>query len=366
MKSLKQIKNIKGKTALVRVDFNVPIRDGKILDDFRIQKAMPTIKFLQKKGAKIILISHLDKESGTTLKPVADYLNKFLKTKFITSPHQNFSSCALPEVSGGTLGDKNFQEASICLLENLRLNKGEESNSSAFAKQLASMADIYVNEAFPVCHRKHASIVGVPKYLPSYAGFQLEAEIKNLEMAESPAHPFLFILGGAKFETKIPLIKKYLKKADAVFVGGALMNNFFKEDGIDVSKSLVDNKNFGLKKMMDNKKLILPVDVVVKNKAFVDIGENSTQMLIDLIKKSKFVLMNGPMGNYENGFGQATEEILKALAKSKAKVVIGGGDTVDLVSKLNLEKKFFFVSTGGGAMLEFLLKGTLPGIEALR
>jgi phosphoglycerate kinase len=335
MKSLKTLKNLKGKTALVRVDFNVPIRGGKILDDFRIKKALPTIKFLQKKGAKIILISHLGKESGQTLKPVIKYLDK-LKLK------------------------------NVVLMENLRLNKGEENNSSVFAKQLSRLGDIYVNDAFPVCHREHASIVGVPKYLPSYAGFQLENEVKNLKMAEHPTHPFLFILGGAKFETKIPLIKKFLNKADGVFIGGALMNNFFKEKGIDVGKSLIDNKKFGLKKLMNNKKLILPIDVVIKNQSFVDIGEKTTDLLIGLIKRSKFVLMNGPMGNYEKGFGKATEKILKAMAQSKAKVIIGGGDTVALVSKLKLEKKFFFVSSGGGATLEFLSKGTLPGIKALR
>ena len=181
MKSLKTLKNLKGKTALVRVDFNVPIRDGKILDDFRIKKALPTINYLRQKGAKIILISHLGKESGRTLKPVMKYLDK-LKMK------------------------------NVVLMENLRLNKGEESNSPDFAKQLAKLGDLYVNDAFPVCHREHASIVGVPKYLPSYAGFQLEQEVKNLSLAfaKPPARiakrgGFLFILGGAKFETKIPL-----------------------------------------------------------------------------------------------------------------------------------------------------------------
>jgi len=383
MKSITQLKNLKGKIALVRVDFNVPIRGGKILDDFRIKKALPTIKFLQKKGAKIILISHLGKESGRTLKPVADYLGKIYRGQV------SFSVGSLsPRARGAlTLGPSACERPSqenicpIILLENLRLNKGEESNSPAFAKQLARLGDIYVNDAFPVCHREHASIVGVPKYLPAYAGFQLENEVKNLKMAEHPARPFLFILGGAKFETKIPLIKKYLKKSDGVFIGGALMNNFFKEKGIDVGKSLVAKNSLfrqgfggqvGLKKLMKNKKLILPIDVVIKNKAFIDIGGKTTELLIGLIKRSKFVLMNGPMGNYEKGFGQATEKILKALAKSKAKVIIGGGDTVTCLqqaiskSKFSISNKKLFISTGGGATLEFLSKGTLPGIKALR
>src|SRR3990172_7930507 len=296
MKSIRELKNLKGKTALVRVDFNVPIRNGKILDTFRIQRALPTIKFLQKRGAKIILISHLGKESGKTLKPVANYLNKLLPTRFATWGSD-------PQVDG-----------SVVLMENLRLNKGEESNSVPFAKKLAKLGDLYVNDAFPVCHRKHASVVGVHKYLQSYAGFQLEQEVKNLSLAfaKPPARTakrggFLFILGGAKFETKIPLIKKFLKKADGVFIGGALMNNFFKEAGIDVGKSLVDpstslragKKKFGLKKLMKNKKLILPVDVITRDKAFVYIGEKTTKLLIGLIKRSRIVLLNGPMGNYE-------------------------------------------------------------------
>jgi phosphoglycerate kinase len=342
MRSIRELKSLRGKTALVRVDFNVPIRGGKILDDYRIKKSLPTINLLLKKGARIILISHLGKESGNTLKPVMAYLGK-LRLK------------------------------NVVLLENLRLNSGEENNSKDFAKQLARLVDpslsgqagIYVNDAFPVCHRNHSSIVTLPKLLPSYAGLQLEEEVKNLKSAFNPSHPFLFILGGAKFGTKIPLIKKFIKIADGIFIGGALMNNFFKEAGMDVGKSLVDKKNFGLKKLMKNEKIILPVDVVIKDKSFVDIGKKSVAIIEEMIKNSRFVLMNGPMGNYEKGFGKATEAVIKALAKSKAKTIVGGGDTVALISKLKLEKKLGFVSTGGGATLEFLSKGTLPGIRAL-
>ena len=353
MKSIRQLKNIKGKRVLVRVDFNVPIKNGKILDTSRIDKAMPTLKYLIKKGARLILISHLGENGKQSLKPVADYLKKFIKKD-------------------------------ITLLENIRRFSGEMKNDSKFAKQLASLGDLYVNEAFSVSHRAHASIVGPPKYLPSYAGLQLEKEIKNLEAAfKKPKHPFLFILGGAKFSTKIPLIKKFLgrasmdgarhdsaESADAVFVGGALMNNFFKEAGVDIGKSVYEKKNFGLKKLSKNPKIILPPDVIVYQNSFVDVGPYSVKLLEELIKKSKFILMNGPLGNYEKGFGKATEKILKAIIKSRAKVIIGGGDTVSLLS--NLEPRTYnlkpnlFVSTGGGAMLEFLEKGTLPGIEALR
>ena len=420
MKSIKQIKNLKNKRVLVRVYFNVPIRNGKILDTFRIEKAMPTINYLRKKGAQIILMSHLGSESGKTLKPVADYINKkYFKVELvglgevfggkktqeelITKKHKNLGRNDLLRFASEVPPPKIF------MLENLRQNKGEEKNDINFAMKLAGLADLYVNEAFPVCHRNHASIVSVPKFLPSYAGLQLEEEVKNLSLALKPVHPFLFVLGGAKFDTKIPLIHKFLglaskdnarhasAEADAIFVGGALMNNFYKEEGLDVGKSLVEKENFGLMKLCNSGKIILPIDVVVestkarkhestetrkritsvdkapeyvlKNEAIMDIGPYSTEILVSLIKQAKFVLMNGPMGNYEAGFGKATEEAIKALAKSKAKVIIGGGDTVALISRLEKKGlkvgKNIFVSTGGGATLDFLASGTLPGIEAL-
>ena len=207
MRSIKNLKNIKGKRALVRVDFNVPIKNGKVEDDFRIKKALPTIKFLQKKGAKVILISHLGKDGSASMQPVADCLRKYIK--------------------------KN-----VTLLENIRKYPGEGKNDPKFAKELAKLGDFYVNDAFSVSHRKHASIVGVPKYLPSYAGFQLEEEIENLsKVFKKPKHPFLFILGGAKFSTKMPLLKKYLKIADQIFIGGALLNDFLKAQGYEVGKS---------------------------------------------------------------------------------------------------------------------------------
>jgi 3-phosphoglycerate kinase len=351
MRSIRELKNIKGKTALVRADFNVPISAGKIQDDFRIKAAMPTLKFLLAKGVKVIAMSH-HSSATQSMKPVQKYL------------------------------DKKFSKGKIILLENLRQNKGEEKNDQNFAKKLAKLGDFYVNEAFPVCHRVHASIVSVPKYLPSYAGFQLEKEVKNLSVAfKKPKHPFLFILGGAKFSTKMPLIKKYLKLADKIFIGGALMNDFIKAEGYEVGKSLVDSENYGIEKIMKNKKLIIPGNVVVKNAkkmfmqkkvrdilksdAIVDVGKKSIQILAPIIKKSKLILWNGPIGKYEAGGAKGTKEVLKLVAKSRAESIIGGGDTVTLVSELKMEKKFSFVSTGGGATLDFLANGTLPGIKAL-
>ncbi len=372
LKSIRQLKNIKGKRVLVRVDFNVTIENGKVLDDFRIKKALPTILFLKEKGAKIILLSHIGSDGKESLKIAAKILQKHVPVRFVGSVFGNEVFDSIEKMKAGD----------VILLENLRSEPGETGNTSSFARGISRMGDMYVNDAFPVSHRAHASIVSLPKLLPSYAGFQFEEEIKNLEGAsKNPKHPFLFILGGAKFETKIPLIKKYLNIADHVFIGGALANNFFKEEGHEIGLSLADNKNFGLKKLMRNKKLIIPVDVLVKNgnktetttpddvsrtDIIVDIGPKSVALVESLIRESKAVLWNGPMGNYEKGFGKATENILKTLAKTKTESIVGGGDTVALISKLKLDKKLSFVSTGGGASLEFLAKGTLPGIEALR
>lgn len=369
MKSIKNIKNLKGKVALVRADFNVPIEGDKIVDSTRILKALPTIKYLQKKGASIILISHSDlQKDAQTLLPVAKFLNKHIKVRFIE------------ESSPKSI---DLKKGEVVLLENIRRQIGEKENDSKFAKHLASLADIYINEAFPVSHRAHASIVGIPKYLPSYIGFQFEREIKNLSIVlDKPKRPFLFILGGAKFDTKMPLIKKFLKDADRVVVTGALMNNFFKEASFEVGRSLVEKGDYGIGKIINNPKLLLPVDVVVTGKdggrltkgidevgktdKIVDIGDRTIKEFEILINKSKFVLWNGPTGEYETGFDHGTIALLKILAKSKAKTIIGGGDTVVLVSKMKMEDKFAFVSTGGGATLEFLAKGTLPGIKALK
>lgn len=377
MQSIKQIKNIKNKVALVRVDFNVPIKDGKVLDNFRIKKALPTIEYLQKKGAKVVLITHLGK-GGESLLPVAKVLNKFIKTKFV------------PEI----IGDKvekivsEMKAGEVILLENLRNNSGEQSADKNFAKSLANLASggFYVNEAFSVSHRKDTSIVLIPKLLPAYAGLQLELEVKNLSKVLKYSSTsknkggFLFILGGAKFSTKMPLIKKYLKHADDCIIGGALLNDFLKAKGYEVGQSLVDDASYGIEKIIKNPKLILPVDVVVmsdgklinkkvtevqKDETILDIGSESVKMMEPYIKKAKLILWNGPFGKYEVVGGGATKKVLKMVAVSKAESIIGGGDTVALISQMKMEKDFTFVSTGGGATLDFLVDGTLAGIKIL-
>ncbi|OGI67905.1 phosphoglycerate kinase [Candidatus Nomurabacteria bacterium RIFCSPHIGHO2_01_FULL_42_15] len=374
MRSIKQIKNIKGSRVLLRVDFNVPIKDGKVEDDFRIKKALPTIEFLQKEKAKIVLITHLGR-GEESLKVVAEALNKYIKIKFVPDIVGNEAQKAIGDMKDGE----------IIMLENLRNEKGEQECSKVFALELSKFANIYVNEAFPVSHREDASIVLLPKILPSYAGFQLEKEVESLSHAFlNTKHPFLFILGGAKFSTKMPLIQKYLKLADHVFIGGALANDFLKAKGYEVGKSLIDDANYDITEELKNKKLILPVDAVVKSgdklvnkkidevgkhEIILDVGSETTKNLASIIKDSKFILWNGPLGKYEAGGGGATKEILKLVADSKAESIIGGGDLVSVLSSLKAnsykQKANLFVSTGGGATLDFLANGTLPGIKAL-
>ncbi len=369
MKSIKGLKNVKGKIVLVRVDFNVPIKNDKVEDDFRIKKAIPTIKFLQKKDAKIVLITHLGK-GGQSLLPVSLALNKFVKAKFVS------------DILGKDACDAIFdmKNKDIILLENLRNDSGEQAEDMNFAKNLSKLADFYVNEAFSVSHRKDSSIVLLPKLLPSYAGFQLEEEVKNLSVVfKKPKKPFLFILGGAKFSTKMPLIIKYLKPADNLFIGGALSSDFLKAKGFEVGKSLTSDSK-GIEQILKNKKLILPIDVIVssgnklinkkvneikKDESILDIGKETIKMIEPYVKKSKLVLWNGPLGKYEDGGAVGTKKILKLVAKSGATSIIGGGDIVAVISEEKMEKKFTFVSTGGGATLDFLANGTLPGIKAL-
>ncbi len=354
MQSIEKIKNLKGKRVIVRVDFNVPIKDGKVEDDFRIKKALPTINFLLKKGASLVLITHLGKDGSESLGPVIKHFFKISK----------------------------ISKKKVEFLDNIRKFPGEEKNDIVFAKELAGRGEIYVNDAFSVSHREHASIVTLPTLLPAYAGFQLEAEVKHLSMVLNKVkHPFLFILGGAKFSTKMPLIDRYLKTADNVFIGGALFNDFLETMGLEVGQSLVDDTISVSEAILKNKKLILPSDLVVKSgnklinkkinevgkdENILDIGKESIKNLTPYISKAKLILWNGPLGKYEDIGGGATKEILKLVAKSKAISIIGGGDTVEIISENKMEKKFTFVSTGGGATLDFLVDGTLPGIKALK
>jgi len=376
IQNVKQIVDIEGKKVLVRVDFNVPVENGKVMDDYRIKKSLPNIQYLKDKGAKVLLISHIEAKVGEkTLKPVAEYLQNIMPLKFLPDFFSDESKNAIGEMQNGD----------VILFENLRKNKGEEKNDDAFSKELASLADIYVNDAFAVSHRAHASVVGVPKFLPHYAGLLLASEIENLSKVFNPEHPFLFILGGAKFDTKLPLIQKFLSSAEKIFVGGALANDIYKEMGFNVGKSLVSGGNVDLKEIIQNEKIIVPSDVIVKNGAkdensvstkkpeevidediIMDAGESTLRDLEKEISKMKTILWNGPLGNYELGFTTGTTGLAKIVGASNAKSIVGGGDTLAAIASLGVEDKITFISTGGGAMLEYLLNETLPGIDALK
>ncbi len=384
MKILSDIEYLKDVRVLVRVDFNVPIKSGKVVNDYRIRMALPTINYLRDKGAKVILMSHLEVLEGekNTLEPVAAVLNTLgAPVTFV----KNIRS-ATDEIAKMAVG-------SCILLENLRQFDGEKANDPMFAKELASLGDIYVNDAFSVCHREHASIVGVPKLIPSYAGLQVQNEIANLSQAFHATHPFLFILGGAKFDTKLPLLERFMGLADDVFVGGALANDFFKAKGYEVGKSLISVGDFDLSKYLSNPRLMLPVDVVneaheiklagslTQTDKIMDAGPQSIELLRAKINAASFILWNGPLGLYEKGYQEPTLEVAKMIAARFGTVgnnslspqgsnlftsIVGGGDTLAAIATLGLENKFSFVSTAGGAMLDYLSKGTLPGIEALQ
>lgn len=367
--TVKDIKDLKGKRVVLRLDFNVPIKNGKIVETMRIDRAMPTLEYLIKKKARVIILSHIGKDASSSLKPIVQYLNKKMKVGFVP----NFLTDTAYKVAD------SLPEGGVVIFENLRLDDRETSNDPEFAKYLASFGDIYVNDAFAVSHRAHASVVGITKYLPSYAGFLIADEIKNLSLALKPKHPFLFILGGAKFETKMPLLKKFIKSADNVFIGGILANDFFRDMGLIVGLSVVDSYNFNLTPLLKKGKIILPSDVMVKNKktvikhideveireSIVDVGPETIKHLVPIIKKAKLIVWNGPLGYYEGGFDKGTTLLLNAIAESKAKSIIAGGDTAVMVEKLGLADKFTFVSTGGGATLDFLADGKLPGIDAI-
>jgi len=370
--TIKDIKNLKGKRVVLRLDFNVPIKNGKIVETMRIDRAMPTVEYLVKKKARVIILSHIGKDASSSLKPVVQYLSKKMKVGFVP----DFRTESTHAVVDG------LAEGGVVVFENLRIDTREEENDPAFAKLLASFGDVYVNDAFAVSHRAHASVVGITKYLPSYLGFLIADEVRHLSLALNPKHPFLFILGGAKFDTKMPLMKKFMKIADHVFVGGVLANDFFHDVGFEVGKSVVDTYNFKLTSLLKTGKIILPTDVVVKNitgnktqtkslgeilptDSIVDVGHETVKNLAPILKKAKLIVWNGPLGYYEGGFDKSTISLLKAITESKATSIIGGGDTAVIVEKLGIEKKLSFVSTGGGATLDYLADGKLPGIDAI-
>jgi phosphoglycerate kinase len=379
--------NVSGKRVLVRVDFNVPQEHGKIADDTRIVEALPTIQYLLKKNAKIILMSHLGRPKGKVveklrLESVGRHLSYLLAEPVIT-----LSDCIGEAVERKVY---EMEEGDIILLENLRFHPEEEENDLEFAKKLASLGEIFVNDAFGTAHRAHASTEGITHFLPSVAGFLMEKEIKVLsEIIEKPARPLICLIGGAKISTKIKVIKNLIKKVDRMLLGGALVNTILKAQGQNIGRSFSEEEMIPEAKNLIpyiSKKLFLPKDYIVAEKAsgdvpsriakptnikdtelILDIGPETINFYKDFIKKARTIIWNGPMGLFEiMKYAAGSYEIARALASSSAKTIIGGGETLDIIKSLGLKDRVYFVSTGGGAMLEFLGGKKLPGIEALQ
>jgi len=382
--------DLKGKRVLIRVDFNVPLDEKlNITDDIRIRAAIPTIKYAIDKGAKVILMSHLGRPDGQAnemmrLKPVAKRLEGLLGKKILALP-----DCIGDEVAKAVSGMKS---GDIVLLENLRFHAEEEKNDPAFAKKLASLGDIFVNDAFGTAHRAHASTEGVTHCLPSVAGFLLEKEIRYLGNAmDDPKRPFVAILGGAKVKDKIKVIDNLLGKVDALLIGGGMAYTFLKAKGITIGSSKFDKDGFETAKSALDKAakknipILLPVDNVIADKfdananaklvgedipdgwMGLDIGPKTIKLFEDTLKTAKTIVWNGPLGVFEmDKFAKGTEEVAKFIAGLKGVTsVIGGGDTAAAMSKFKVDGKMTHISTGGGASLEYLEGRGLPGIDAL-
>lgn len=382
--------DVAGKKVLVRVDFNVPLNDkGEITDDTRITASLPTIQYLLEQKAAVILMAHLGRPKGQvkpelSLAPVAKHLGKLLGKKILFAP-----DCVGEAAQAAA---SKLKPGHILLLENLRFHKEEEKNDMEFAEKLASLADLYVNDGFGVSHRAHASVEGVTHFLPAAAGFLLEKEIQYVGQAvTNPLHPFVAIIGGAKVSDKIGVISNLLDKVDTLLIGGGMANTFLAAQGYKMGKSLVEEDKLDLAKELlakakKNKvNMLLPTDLVMAaafapdaehvtekvknlNQAYMalDIGAETSKAYAEALADAKMIVWNGPMGVFEmDAFCKATEAVAKAVAKSRATSIVGGGDSVAAIEKLGLAKRITHISTGGGASLEYLEGKVLPGVAAL-
>ncbi|MBI1888892.1 MAG: phosphoglycerate kinase [Candidatus Spechtbacteria bacterium] len=379
---------IENKTVLLRADFNVTVSRGAVTEDFRMRAALPTIQYVLTHGAKkVLVISHFGRpaegkpNSAFSLAPVGRHLSSLLNKEI------DFVDDCIGENVRSRIKESKKR---VIVLENLRFYKGEEENDTQFAKSLAALGDIFVQDAFGAAHRAHASIVGVPKFLPSYAGFLFEKEVRWLSsVLKNPVRPLAALIGGAKISTKMPVIEKFLKFADNVCLGGALANTVLKAKGVAVGKSLVEEEMVEKMKNFEytDARLHLPVDIkVAKDKdaadgisikgvgnvgdeeLILDIGPDTQDLFSNIVHRSKTIIWNGPMGYLENKrFAEGTRRIAKELGNVPPHVctIVGGGDTYLTLADVGVMDRISFVSTGGGAMLDFLAKGTLPGIEAL-
>lgn len=390
IRTLDDLENIKGKKILLRVDFNVPLTEnGEVQDDTRIQESLPTINYLQQAGAKLIIISHLGRPDGV-------YKEEFRLTKIAEKLSQLIGKPVKKTdtvlESGVKETIEKMQDGEIVMLENVRCRAEEEKAEENFTKELASLGDAFVHDAFGTAHRKHASTWGLANYLPSYAGKLMEKEIKALSplLDQEPKRPLTMIFGGAKIDTKIGIIKNFLDKADYFLIGGGLANTFLYALGYNVGGSLYEKDKVEIAKEIiaacGEGKLFLPTDVVIAKEIdsiqtenlslqniapemkILDIGEETAKKYCEIIQKSGTIIWNGPLGLYEHKqFQHGSRSVAEGIADSKAVSIIGGGDTADCVKRFNIPvEKFTHVSTGGGACIEFLSGDKLPGIEVLK
>jgi len=394
LKTIHEAKDLKGKRVLLRVDFNTPIKDGKVSNNTRIQVSLSTIEFLTKAGAKVIILSHLGRPKGEVaeelrLNPVAAELEKLLKKKV-----KKLDDCIGEKVEA-EIG--KMKEGEVVMLENTRFHAEEKENESGFVEQLAKLGDLFVNDAFGVAHRAHASNFGIAEKLPAYAGLSLEREIGELsKVLENPEKPLVLVLGGAKIDSKIGVLKKFCKLADTILLGGGIANTFLAAEGFEVGESLYEEDRIELAQDIlmeaeqNNCKFVLPNDVVCidgadeisdksktvtiradtipYNMKALDIGERSAKQFAQIIQQAKMVLWNVPVGLFEfTPFSKGTKAIAEACSTTSASTILGGGDTIAAIDKFKMPtEKFTHVSTGGGAMLEFLENKKMPAIELLQ
>ena len=371
---------------LVRVDFNVPIEDGRIVDDTRIREALPTIQYLVERSARVILITHLGRPDGQVddayrTTPLAERLGELMGR-----PVRHLEDCVGPSVEAAV---RAMRDGEVVMLENVRFNPGETKNDPAFARQLAALGELYVNDAFGTAHRAHASTVGIAQYLPAVAGLLMEREIITLgRIMTDPPHPLVAIIGGSKISTKIGVLRSLLGRVDRLCIGGAMACTFLKAKGLEMGRSLVEDDQLEVARSLlsSGATLVLPLDAIVAPEArpgvlvktvpvdavpaemkVLDVGPMTVERFLQTCDGAAAVVWNGPLGVYEvPPFDHGTDALAKGLAGSDAQTIIGGGDLVAALQKQHLAERMSFVSTGGGATLEFLEGKILPGIAVLR
>lgn len=359
--------SLKGKRVIVRLDWNLPVTDGVVSDTSRADVTFEFLKKLSFAGVKMVLMTHFG-EKGESIEPILSYIK--MHVPFITyTPSLSFDE--LEQAS------RDIKEGEAILLENVRMWRGETDNLPSLGRSFAALGDVYINNAFSVSHREHASVVGIPKNLLSYLGPLFVRELEHLTHALHPQKPALLIIGGAKIKTKLSLIERYLDQGVHVFVGGAMVHDIWKARGVEIGTSLFDGTTVLAEKLLCHPFLMTPIDVVLENGEtvpfyciphdgkVVDCGKDTVEMISKTIDEAKTIIANGPLGLYEKGNLFGTEQVLTKIGASNATTYIGGGDTVSVAHSLHLLRTFDFVSLGGGAMLDFLASGTLPGIHAV-